>query len=355
MSKGVYTQKVRSVAAFLLSCVLVFCLSTIPTGSAFATTALEVDDVADEFQQQIEHSASEFDAATKTLADLEVSIEENLAQIKEIEEKIPQQEKKSNEAIKALYIMQQESYSLMDMILSADNFYDLLASLEYIERVQKNNVNEIIYLKTLKSELEEQKEELDQQREQAEAEKILAEKSLDEAQAARQAAQEQALAEAQAQAAASEQAAHQNNQAANTSGGNAPPLSIPDSGVDWSKDKQSFVDEWTPRIDAYLAGSPLSGQGRTFAEAGWNYGVDPRWSPAISCTESSKGAICFLPHNAWGWGMISWPNWEVAIDAHVSGLARGYGHTISVAAAKKYCPPNWEHWYSTTLSQMNMI
>jgi len=26
-----------------------------------------------------------------------------------------------------------------------------------------------------------------------------------------------------------------------------------------------------------------------------------------------------------------------------------------VEAAKKYCPPNWEHWYNATLAQMNMI
>ena len=52
------------------------------------------------------------------------------------------------------------------------------------------------------------------------------------------------------------------------------------------------------------------------------------------------------------WEQISW---EEAIDAHVSGLARGYGYTISVAGAKKYCPPNWFNWYNNTLSEMNRI
>ena len=59
--------------------------------------------------------------------------------------------------------------------------------------------------------------------------------------------------------------------------------------------------------------------------------------------------------NAWGWGGCSWGSWEEAIRDHVAGLARGYGYTISVEAAKKYCPPNWEHWYNATLAQMNMI
>ena len=69
--------------------------------------------------------------------------------------------------------------------------------------------------------------------------------------------------------------------------------------------KAAFIEEWTARIDAYLAGSPLAGYGSVFAEAAWEYSIDPRWSPAISNTESSKGRICFLPHNAWGWGDVS--------------------------------------------------
>ena len=99
---------------------------------------------------------------------------------------------------------------------------------------------------------------------------------------------------------------------------------LPD--VDWSVGEDEFVSTWTARIDAYLAGSPLAGQGRTFAEAAWNNGVDPRWSPAISNTESSKGAHCFAPYNAWGWGDSSWSSWEEAINAHVAGLAANYGY-----------------------------
>ena len=126
-------------------------------------------------------------------------------------------------------------------------------------------------------------------------------------------------------------------------------------GADWTSDQESFIAEWTWRIDAYLAGSPLAGQGRTFAEAAWNYGVDPRWSPAISYTESSKGAACYMPHNAWGWGGCEWDSWEEAINDHVRGLARGYGYTISMEAAQKYCPPNAQHWYDVTSAQMNLI
>lgn len=125
--------------------------------------------------------------------------------------------------------------------------------------------------------------------------------------------------------------------------------------VDFSIGKEAFIAEWTARIDDYLAGSPLAGYGSTFATAAWNNGVDPRWSPAISNTESTKGQNCFAWHNAWGWTGGSWSSWTNAINAHVAGLANMYGFTISFANAKRYCPPNYSNWYSDTLNEMRKI
>ena len=125
--------------------------------------------------------------------------------------------------------------------------------------------------------------------------------------------------------------------------------------VDWSVGKEAFVAEWTARIDAYLAGSPLEGYGSVFAEAAWDNGVDPRWSPAISNTESSKGAVCFRSCNAWGWGDSGWGDWDTAIRSHVAGLAGGYGYSITPEAAQKYCPPTWQDWYNKTLNEMASI
>ena len=127
------------------------------------------------------------------------------------------------------------------------------------------------------------------------------------------------------------------------------------SDIDWSVGEEAFVAEWTTRIDNYLAGSPLAGKGNVFARAAWNNQVDPLWAPAISNTESSKGSICFKSHNAWGWGNTGWSNWDDAINAHVAGLANGYGYSISLGAAQKYCPPNYHNWYNNTLSQMALI
>ncbi|NPD31635.1 CMP-2-keto-3-deoxyoctulosonic acid synthetase [Eggerthellaceae bacterium zg-1084] len=127
------------------------------------------------------------------------------------------------------------------------------------------------------------------------------------------------------------------------------------AGVDFSVGHDAFVQEWSVRIDSFLQGSPLAGYGATFAEAAWDNGVDPRWSPAISNTESSRGSVCFLPYNAWGWGASSWTSWDEAIRVHVEGLARGYGYTISPSNAARYCPPNADHWFDSTLSSMKRI
>lgn len=125
--------------------------------------------------------------------------------------------------------------------------------------------------------------------------------------------------------------------------------------VDWSIGREAFIEEWTARIDAYLAGTPLAGYGANFATAAWENSVDPRWSPAISNTESSNGLHCFLPYNAWGWGDRSWNSWEEAIADHVAGLAAGYGYSLTLANAYQYCPPNYINWYYNTLGQMSLI
>ena len=166
---------------------------------------------------------------------------------------------------------------------------------------------------------------------------------------ARRAAEEAARAEEQAHIAAAQNA--RAKQLATDSSNAIAQL----SEVDWNVGKTAFIDEWTLRINTYLAGSPLAGMGATFATAAWENGVDPRWSPAISNTESTKGAHCFLSHNAWGWGSTGWGSWEEAIWAHVSGLAKGYGYTISYANAMKYCPPNYDNWFRDTLNEMAKI
>ncbi len=100
---------------------------------------------------------------------------------------------------------------------------------------------------------------------------------------------------------------------------------------------------WIGRLDNYLEGTPLEGQGRTVYLAAVEHRVDPRLIVAIAAVESSKGRFLAGGHNAWGrkavsGGWESWGSWEVAIADQAAYLAR-WGEKIWTS----YCvpPENW--------------
>ena len=301
-----------------------------------------------ETQKNVEKTAAALDSATKNLEDLQRKVDENEDEIAKLEAKLPAAQSKASRAMRELYKQKQASNSIMSFVLNTQSLDDLITTMKYNNQVEDANLEALESLNDMQAELEAKKTELASAQAKAQSEKKAASDALAQAQQLREAAQAKADSEAAAEAATVQKAAAEAGQSDSVA-------SVDNAAVKWDMDQEAFVAEWAPRIDAYLAGSPLEGMGNAFATAAWKYGVDPRWSPAISNTESSKGLHCFLPHNAWGWGSNSWNSWEEAIDAHVAGLARGYGYTISVANAKKYCPPNWFNWYNNTLSEMNRI
>ncbi|MCL2826093.1 MAG: CMP-2-keto-3-deoxyoctulosonic acid synthetase [Eggerthellaceae bacterium] len=170
-------------------------------------------------------------------------------------------------------------------------------------------------------------------------------------------AKEEAAKKAAEEAARAAEAAHQAEIAAlqARSAGDAAAAGL--EPVDWTMSHDDFVNYWAARIDAFLAGYPLAGQGRTFAEAAWTYGIDPRLSPAIANTETTRGLNCSVPYNAWGWGPhIAFSSWEEGINTQVKGLKDGgYGPMITYAGAQRYCPPSPDSWYRNTISSMAQI
>lgn len=359
MQRTIIEKSTSLFLAFVLSFSVLFA----GLGSISPAYADEISDL----QAQIAQATEDHTKALEKAFALEQQITENTKRIEEIEEELPEQQEKSNDATVALYKLNQEGLSLIDMILGAQTLQEFLTSIDYVTSFQQKNLKEINRLNALKEELDETEESLVSDKEEAEAEKKRAEEALLKTED-KLAQAEMKKAEADAAAALADEAAQQeeeqaadsgDGEGANSGGSGGSGGSSGGSGgaanPEWPSDKAAFVDMWSGRINSYLSGSPLSGYGRNFAEAAWNYGVDPRWSPAISNTESSKGLYCYRPYNAWGWGGISWGSWEESIDAHVRGLANGYGYTISEAAAQKYCPGGWENWYSKTLNQMNMI
>lgn len=359
----------RALVAALLSMLLVLA----GTWSFPAALAEDIDTnpQPDEFQQRIESSATAYNDAMARVDELQKQIDENAQAIAELEEKIPLQKERASSACVDLYKAQQDTASILDLILSSESLSDFITRIDYFNAVTRSNLEQIESLSSMQDQLLQAQDQLNASKQEAADQAEAAQAALQQAQNARIEAQRRAVEEAtrqaeEAQAAKAAQAdkaksadssasSDSESDAGSSSGSAAEPPAASTDTADWSSDEDAFVSQWTARINNYLAGSPLSGYGETFARAAWTYGVDPRWSPAISCVESTKGAYCFASHNAWGWGSVSWDSWEEAINAHVAGLARGYGYTLTYAAAQKYCPPNADHWYNSCLAQMNSI
>ena len=355
--KRIGTKALGALFAGLLSCALSPIVARPTVASADPVSELQT------IQQQIEESNAEYEAATEQVEELQGQIDENEERIDQIEAELPDAQERAASSMRTLYKMQQSSGGLIDLLLASDDFYDLLATVQYLDVIQAHSTDALDELVALEGELEMTRASLSSQMQEAEEQQAQAQAALDEANAARAELQAQIAAQAAAEAAerqaALEAAQKDQGNSFTTESGNSAPVEVPSSpnagSVDWNMDKESFVSSWAARIDAYLAGSPLAGQGRTFAEAAWAYGVDPRFSPAISMVESTQGRYCFRPHNAWGWGNVSWSSWEEAIWDHVAGPAAGYGGQLTYAGAQKYCPPNADHWYTSVLANMQRI
>lgn len=367
-----------------------------PCGPAFADEPVKT---AYELQEEIENRQAAYAAARAEADEASEAIEADQKRIEELEREIPRQQERSAAAARELYKFQQQSAGVIDLLLGSGSFQDFITQLEYVNKISEANIDEMNRLNALKDEIVETQSAMKEKRAEADARAEDARVAMVAAQEAQAEVQrrieEEARMQAQiaAQAAAMAEEERDNDAGApatpetgtveepqvaqeqgevpsteSASGSVADDPGKPESAPaepepappatpapDAYAGESEYVAEWAKRIDAYLAGSPMAGQGLTFARAAYQYGVDPRFSPAIAYTESGKGQYCFLPHNAWGWGSSSWNSWEEAINDHVAGLARGYGGQISIEGAKKYCPPNWKLWYERTLSQMEMI
>lgn len=387
-----HRMKRRSGLVFTaLACSLA--LTAAATFAPLPALASTDDDVA-ATAKRVEEANDAYDAAVKKLDDIQGQIDDNQARVDQIEEQLPGQRQKSADSIRALYKMHQSSDGLINLVLSSEDFGSVISTMQYLNAISDRNNEEIEQLVSMENELNQTRATLEDEKAEAEQAKSDAEEALKEARAARAEAQQRAADEAAAEAKEREEALKAAKEAAakketfTTASGNTATVEVSDAKVGEAvveqkepaqtqqtpevseqpaqtneaepaqqeqEDSSNSVDAWAARIDAYLAGSPLAGQGRTFAEAALRYGVDPRWSPAIACIESGKGAHCFKSHNAWGWGNKGYASWEQAINTHVAGLASGYGYSITDRAAKKYCPPNWSFWYSSVSSEMSKI
>lgn len=339
----------------------------------------------------IEKLTDAYEAARADVEAVDAQIAEIQVEVDALEAELPAQQERSDAAMKQRYIIQTNPLLIVESLLSSNTLGDFIKRTDYIEFISKSNLAELNRMRDLQAKLDEARAEQERLKVDADARAAEAEEALREVQDERAEAQSEAQSFAIRQAAVqggpnsiekdddgddskksekerkAEAEAKAKKAKEDAAKGIWPAVEATmdteglEDGADWHADRDAFIDEWAERIDVYLEGSALEGQGRNFASAAWKYGIDPRWSPAISNTESSKGAVCIRPHNAWGWGAadsdpyglaLEWGSWEEAIDAHVKGLAKGYGYTVSMSKARTYCPPNWQRWYNNVLHDM---
>ena len=332
----------------IISILLAVCLAffVLPASSAFADEPITANTPMPDLvalQEKVDAAQTTYEDAIGRVAALETEIIALNERIAKIQSDLPKAKKVSEDAAREYYRMISTTSPLLEMVFDATSVNDFFSKVEYSNRVNQSFLDDITRLSTLNAELEAARAQVDANKLAMEAEQVKAEEALLDAQTVLKEAEEAARKIALASAAAA---------AAASGGANFVPALDP---VDCPENRDDYIALWGPRIDSYLAGSPLGGYGDNFAAAAFDYNVDPRWSPAISTIESSKGRLCFLPHNAWGWGKSAWSDWPTAIDAHVAGLSRGYGYSISRGAASKYCPPHGAEWFTKVCGQMMLI
>ena len=367
--------------------------------AAFGQNAAQLQAQANEMVDKIEQTTQTYQAAAAEVERIDAQIAENEERSETIQAQLPEQRDRTAASVKNMYIFQQSSPDLLSIILTAQDFNEFLTTLRYFDAIYERNATEINALVAMESEYNAAQAQLVTQRENASQKESEALQALEEARATRKELQDRANAIAAAEAASRSKAltVAQNavakaaeasaalpqeeqkpvevtnppadtdtpvTEAAptfTTSSGTTAVVEVapaPDASTEpiVENTTSSEVGSWAARIDAYLAGSELEGYGSVFAQAASDYGVDPRISPAISCVESGKGAVCFRPHNAWGWGQSGWDDWPSAINGHVSGFARLYGGTLTLEGAAMYAGSSiYPQWYSTVLSEMNKI
>ena len=284
---------------------------------------------------------------------------------------VPTQQARSDEATRQLYKLQHDQFNVVEMLLESNSLDDFIARTEYLNRVTNANIAEINRTHILIDQVGKARAAVEKTRADSQAKLDAAKADVEEAQsaldsiyAARVERQKLGIKRAQNEAAGNGDGAEGSSEDGVQRTEMPENIDALNDHADWNMTEEEFVNEWAPRLNAYLEGSALSGQGENFARSAWKYCIDPRWSAAISNIESGKGAICIRPHNAWGWGAADsdpynlaseWDSWEKAIDAHSRGLSNGYGYTITISGARAYCPPNWQRWYDITVNEMSKI
>lgn len=296
-------------ARIITSAALAVALTATPMLSPVAAYAASqaTQDQLSAAQQKIEAATSAYNDARTKLDDLQKQIDSNEASIEEIEAKLPEQQAKASSAMRDLYKYQKGTNPIVSFLVNAQSLGEFITTCKYTNQITSSSVDEIEELNNMQTELEQNKAELQQAKSQLEAEQKNAEDALAQAQQLRSEAQAKAEQENAAElakleadkAAAAEKLSGEGVSGSNSSSQATNTNTTIDTTVNnantGNSDYDSFINEWTSRIDNYLAGSPMAGQGYNFAVAAWNTGVDPVGPPPSPASRAPRALVAPIP------------------------------------------------------------
>lgn len=157
----------------------------------------------DELQQQLDASNAAYNEAVDQAAELEDKIAANQERIDQIEAQLPEKKQAAASSMRSMYKMQLGSQGLIDLLISADDFNQVVSTIAYLDAVVSHNTGAIDELANLSGELNQTKSALSSQKAQADERIAQALSSLEQASAAHDQLEQQQTAER----AAAEQAA----------------------------------------------------------------------------------------------------------------------------------------------------
>ena len=152
-------------------------------------------------QKKIQQGNEDYEKATARIDDVQADIDANEERIADLEEKLPDARKQAATSMRTNYKLQQSSGGILSLILSSEDFYELLTMIQYLDVIQEYNNEAVDELLLMADELEAARVTLNSQMQEAEAAQTEAQEALDAANKAREELYEEIRAQAEAEAA----------------------------------------------------------------------------------------------------------------------------------------------------------
>ena len=135
-------------------------------GVAAAPRVVRADEA--ELQAKVESTIREYNDARSRVRSIDENIAEGEARASRLESEMPELKSRASSSIATLYKMSQSSNSLIDLLLSADDFNELITTIQYLDIIATKNNDAVRRLVDAENEMNETRDALKVERAEAE-------------------------------------------------------------------------------------------------------------------------------------------------------------------------------------------